>query len=180
MNFVIFSRLFLAKELRQAHSNTVGSVWQVANRVEESRQSIVDCLRFKGRHGWAGTNQIPIPIGIIDSRNGRPEFSMSKPWERERGLFPGIRVRPIRTGNRFDCVGCIFQGIIILRHAAFLDFGNFLSDRKQRFAISVQFSLRFAFRRFDHHGPGHWPGDCRSMEPKIHETFGNIFYFYLC
>ncbi len=64
----------------------------------------------EGFDGRARAEEVAVAVGIVDPFDARPELVRPHEWNRERGFFPGVRMRPVsaailracasETGNR--------------------------------------------------------------------------------
>lgn len=96
------------------------------------------------------------------------------------GLFAAIRSTPFGIDDLKLCVRSHLQRIYGLFHSALLNVTNFLSDRHQRLAESVELLLVFRFRWFNHQRTADRPRHGWRVKAIIHETFCNVNRFDVC
>ena len=71
-----------------------------------------------GIHRQTRTDQIPVPISLIDPSYRWPELIILQPSDRKHRLLPTVRTIPISIDQIDDRVWCIFQGVILFIHLA--------------------------------------------------------------
>ncbi len=130
-----------------------------------------------GVHGWTGTYEIAVAVGVVDAGDGGPELESSQGREGERGLLAGVGVGPFVGGDRGDGVGGVLEGIVLLVRAAFFDGADLLTDGDHGVAEAVELGLGFGFRGLEHQRAGDGPGHGGGVEAVVHETLGDIFNF---
>ena len=68
------------------------------------------------------------------------------------------------------------EHVVVSGDFAALDGGDFLTDPDHRFNESIEFDLRLALRRFDHHRASHREGHGRRMKPIVHQPLGHVLH----
>jgi len=76
----------------------------------------------------AGTNQIPVSVGIIYSCHRRPEFIQGNIIQREGSLLPRITMLPFIGGYNKLRMWCMLQRVIFLISFSFFNSFYFFTD----------------------------------------------------
>jgi len=133
---------------------------------------------LEGFHSYTRANEIAIAIDVVDATDGGPEFVVTEPFGGEAGLLAGVGAIPIVGGKHVSGVGRAFQEIVLCIELAGFDGLDFGVNRDEGVAETIEFFFGFAFGGFDHHRSRNRPGNRRSVEAEVHETFGDVFDGY--
>lgn len=92
-------------------------------------------------------------LTIVDSTNCRPEFTPPQRFNRENGLFSGIRLGPLCVKQRSERVGGIFKHVILFALITTDNLVNLGTDGNEGIDESVELVFWFRLGRFNQPAP---------------------------
>ena len=105
--------------------------------------------------GYARTEQMAVPIDVVNSTDIRPEFRRPDPGGGKGSLLARVGSIPISRSNHFGCVRSALQRTRLRRDFTGLDGSNLVTNSNHGLAETIELRLGFTFRGLDHERPGH-------------------------